>query len=601
MNTAAQIAYPEMRQEAPAVEELNVPPVNVGVRPRPGQRRRVGWWLDALFVVLIVLASIPIRLLPTSGDLWQDEADYAVAATHGFHANAWTMTPSLVRYRHFHPPLVTETLALVEQFDKSELALRLPFVLLGALSIGLVYLIGLSVMGGRRELAFVCAAIALVTPAHIRASSHALPWSFITFEILALLYVLCLYAETRIPALLVAGWVVLGLTFATSEMVFPMLAACLVSLPMLFVGVLRFGRRATKRDRDHRLLVLIAFAAGIALFLAIVAALWPAGLSGGAWTCLHHYMLVSKATDIQVLIGHEFFSPAPKSAYLYWYWNDFRPYGWCYALGFAGVALLLVSRTMSRQAGILTAFTVVLTASAHLSHIIGPEYLVHCLPLYTLMCGIFCYVVGCVAYNLYGILFGSEALRDGFVRLVASVVSRLIGFGVAALLLFQVASWEGALKLPGMDGRSEISRWPAAARFLAASWQPGKSIMVGPQTAGVVLWYMRDIAHIPVMEDQVQPMPVSAPQPWMLHKLAYGVYPYVVVSSTFKDRPHFDPRFQRLFNDWPIVFESAEMHTGRSRLVIFQVPPGGGRFMPSPLPPVPPPGAPAVDPSTYMK
>jgi hypothetical protein len=574
MSSSAQPAYPLTLQETAPVEDIKLPPLTAP-RQQPRPRKRVGWWLDALFVALLVLAAIPIRLVPTTGDLWQDEADYAVAATHGFTANARHMTPELVRSRHFHPPLVTEALQLVEQFDKSDMALRLPFVLAGALSIGLVYLIGLSVLDGRREIAFICAAIVLVTPAHIRASSHALPWSFITFEILALIYTLCLYAETRIPALLVAGWIVLGLTFVTSEMVFPMLAACVVSLPMLFVGVLRFGPRATARDRDHRLLVLIAFGIGIGLFLAIAGLLWPAGLAGGAWTGLHHYMMVSKATDIPVFIGHSSYSPAPKWAYLYWYWNDFRPYGWLYALGIVGVALLVASRSISRQAGILTAFAVVLLASAHLSHIIGPEYLVHCLPLLTLMGGLFCYMVG--------------------------RVHRLLGFGVAAFLLYQVAMWPGALILPGMDRRSEIPRWPGAARFLAATWRPGKCIMAGPQTAGVVLWYMREIAHIPIAEDQIQPMPVSAPQPWMLYKLANGVYPYVVVSSTFKDRSRLDPRFQHLFSDWPIVYESDEFHTGRSRLVIFQVPPGGGRYMPNPLPPVPPPGAPPVDPSTYMK
>src|SRR5260221_7178315 len=77
-----------------ATTEANAPetPTDVAVSPSssdealgempietPDRTRRMGWWLDALLFVALVLAALPIRFANTPGDLWGDEADYALA------------------------------------------------------------------------------------------------------------------------------------------------------------------------------------------------------------------------------------------------------------------------------------------------------------------------------------------------------------------------------------------------------------------------------------------------------------------------------------------------------------------------------------------
>src|ERR1700731_3110538 len=100
------------------------------------------WWVDALLFILLCAVSIPISLRFTHGDLWLDEADYAIAGLHGVQDNRWDVSDKpdqpdlLVRLRHFHAPLTAYAVRFVHRFGSDEETLRLPFVIAGDLAVG---------------------------------------------------------------------------------------------------------------------------------------------------------------------------------------------------------------------------------------------------------------------------------------------------------------------------------------------------------------------------------------------------------------------------------------------------------------------------------
>src|SRR3984957_18944599 len=140
------------------------------------------WWLDLLLFLALCGVSIPVSLRFTHGDLWLDEADYAIAGLHSAQDNRWDVSDKpdqpemLVRLRHFHAPATAYVLQFAHHFGSDEETLRLPFVIAGALSVGLVYLCGLALFGDRREIAAARGLLTAVSPANIRMATPAIPW-----------------------------------------------------------------------------------------------------------------------------------------------------------------------------------------------------------------------------------------------------------------------------------------------------------------------------------------------------------------------------------------------------------------------------------------
>src|SRR5690606_10600225 len=87
------------------------PPERAAPTARPG-----GPWLDLLLALGLFLAALSVFGRATRGDLWFDEADYALAATRGFERNRWDLSddPSrpdwLIRLRHHHPPWTAQAI-----------------------------------------------------------------------------------------------------------------------------------------------------------------------------------------------------------------------------------------------------------------------------------------------------------------------------------------------------------------------------------------------------------------------------------------------------------------------------------------------------------
>ncbi len=372
------------------------------------------WWLNVLIVVLLFVGAFAVRMGHTRGDLWQDEAEYALASTHSVADQRWDRSDvaseplRLVRLRHFHPPMTAYLLRSAQTWGKDEQTSRTPFVIAGSLVVCLVYLCGLRLFGGRRDVSLACAVIVLVTPLQIRASSHAIPWAEISLGIMAVLWTLLQYIHTAQKGWLIGTCGVLGWLFCTTESFFPILLAVLLSLPFLFDRIEQADdtdndanafsprRRASlsqPRNLLHGRLTLQwrikALIAGSLVFLVVVLLLWPAGLFGGAWRNIQHYAHLP-ANTISAVVGGVSRNPIPKWAFLYWFSHDYKPYFVLYVLGSCVVLWQIGKRRLSRGAGVLLVITAVETAVAHLTVEFGPQYMAHCLPPLTLLTG-FCF------------------------------------------------------------------------------------------------------------------------------------------------------------------------------------------------------------------
>lgn len=547
----------------PAVADASTPipdspPYERDSHRSAGRRSRV-WWVDAAVVFALFLAALPLRWSYARGDFWLDEADYAAAAVRGFDANRWDRPDSpadpgkLVRLRHFHPPLVSHLMALAMRWGREDRILRAPFVIAGALTVSLLYLCGLSLFsqvgfrappaanGGRRGfaarvVAIACAMVLLGTPAHLRASSHALPWALITLWLVALLWTLLKLTETGRARWLAAVGLILGLLFATSEYAVPAAIAVLLALP--------FAAWPTIRDRRKWKALAVSLVVGAIIFLAVAWLLWPAGLCGGMAAMLRHYAQM-RGDPWPVTIRGVSYERAPKTAYLLWYWDFFKPFFLFYALGAMG-ALAYVFAWRGRRALFSTlAYTAVILAVAHASHIIGPEYLVHALPLLALLGGLFFMVVA-EAHWLIG-------------SLLALAAAGLVG-----------SRFDPSI-LAGMDPRSLQPRWPSAAEFIALRWKPGDR-MLAPSYGGPGRWYVLYAGGVRAKDWQVQglPAPGERASVRLLGDLRRGLYRFVAVGSTFSDRPGLDSRITGELARWNVVWQSDEGGTGPSRLTIYE-------------------------------
>lgn len=530
----------------------------------PQKTRRPGWGLDALLVLVLFLCAVPARWGHTQGDLWQDEAEYALASVHSFADHRWDRSDvardpeRLVRLRHFHAPMTAYALRMAQLGNKDDRTLRIPFVLAGSLVVCLVYLCGLMLYEGRRDVSLFCAAVVLVTPLQIRAGSHAIPWSLISLGLMGVLTSLVGYVRTGKKGWLVGTCGVMGWLFCTSESVFPIVLAVALSVPFIIGPDMKMaeGRRALLRVSG----------VGVALFALIVFVFWPAGITGGAWRNIQHYAHISPAS-VSAQVGGVMRSPISKWAYLYWYSHDYKPYFVLYVLGAVTLFVQIARRRLSREAGVLLVLTGVEVTVAHIAIQLGPQYLAHCLPLLTLMTGFF-------------------FLNLGNVRVPANLARFVPGAALFLMVLIvaYLAHWQVRPELRVTDEEARVSRWPDASRFLAARWQAGDKLLIGPQPTVVPRWYLLHVRDVPAAESQISELPQGRTRAGGLLRMAKGAIRYVIVNSTFEGDPDIDPLVRQMIATWPVVYRSREPGGGLPRLVIYERPSGVNVAHPLPIP-----------------
>ena len=539
--------------------------------------------LDGIIFLVLLGLAWSVRAPFARGDLWLDESDYALAAMHGVPANRHD-TPiagdpeKILRLRHYHPPLVTYVMRASTVMGVKDRNLRLPFLLAGSLSVGLVYLCGLVLFaapGGmkdedtlqrallvpQRPAALLCAIMVVFSATHIRASAHALPWAFITMLLLVMLWSMLMSLRTLRPKWLIAAWLGIGLMFSTSEYFFPSILALGLCAPVVLLELYKSG--------TYRKELAVTLVVGAALALGIAIALWPAGIMGGAWKMLQHYMKMAN-DPWPVKIRGVLYERAPKWAYLYWYWFNFKAFTLCTGAGALTVLVLSVLRKVNARGVVLLVMTGVILLTAHRSHIIGPEYLSHAIPFLSLLAGFFFYTL--LQFN------------------------RPVGCAVCILVIGYFSIKHSAANMPGMDERVRVARWPYAIQYLASQWRPSDR-MLAPAGGGGARWYLIYEGGIPAKDWQVQALPdgptgssrsSSMNRAKLLRDILQGVYRYVVVGTAFSDRKPMDPFIRQILNNkqapWQLVWQSQEYGEGESRLIIYELPRGIWHGHPLPVP-----------------
>ena len=550
--------------------------------------------VDVLLFLLLAAISFSAFKKFTHGDLWLDEADYAVASLHTVQDNRWDSTDKpdqpeqLIRLRHYHAPATALLLKFAHRFGADEESLRIPFVIAGALSVGFVYLCGAALYPSRREIGAACAIATIITPANARMASHAVPWSVIILELMALLLGCVQFARNRRATSLIWCGLALGALFVTSETFFVVVPILALALPVtLLPEIAQFlGRKgwmpaglipaefpslSSSSSAIHisRKELLKGIVCGAITFLVVGIIIWPAGLRGHCVLMLRHYIEMRHSESFPVNIGNQVYKTAPKWAYLYWYRNEYLPYFASYAAGLFAVVLgsLIQLKSLFRAPLVearegasgsiwslplgsvpLVLFTVVLLAAAHRAHIIGPEYLAHCLP-FLMLCA-------------------------GYIVLVISRASRPAGIAVLLICGLIFLRWTPSKALPGMDARTQISRWQPAAIAIKQKWIPLDRVILGPQSPNVAYWYLHEWAGIPMHDWQIGQFTLSGPGPNFLRNLTNGKYRFVVISSQFEDRVinATDRRSLAIFSHWDPPIFSDEHGTGPPRLTVFRCP-----------------------------
>lgn len=497
------------------------------------------WALDLVLALLLSLGAAPLRLAHTTGDLWFDEADYAHAGVKGFDANRWDRSANpkqplaLIVQRHYHPPMNSYLLGAARRWGADEKTLRIPFVVAGSLIVGLVYLCGVVLFTGRRELAAGAALLVLITPMQIRAGSHAIPWALITLNLMALLWLSLKCAETRRSQWLAAIGFALGILFVVSEIFLPALLVMACVSPFLVFPEIR--------DPAKRKPILAYAGLGAAALLLTAFILWPAGLQGSTLTMLRHYMEVSAQTVEHATLGGRTYERAPKWAYLYWYWRDYRPYLILYLAGFAAAPVLLAFKKISREAALTLVYTALFLAVAHKAHIIGPQYLAHCLPLLSLIAGLAFYAL-------------SLLWRPLPVALMAA-----IGFWIA-----------GSQKTKFIEDELAMTpRTAQAALYLKSVWRQGDKLLITTQQPTVLRWYLQQTAGISVADEDILATPSVRKTPEMVANLNSGKIRFVAVANTF-DPPAPPEPIKNAIKDWKMAYQSAETGGRTPRFTLYE-------------------------------
>lgn len=338
--------------------------------------------LPLAFAVVCVMA---IAALLHSGGLhdviaW-DEANYAMAAERGILANAIQMG-EVNELRHDHAPLMAYAIAASTAcFGNDEWAIRLPVVIMSALSCGLLVLAGFDLSRGAsialRIVTGTFAGLMLATsPASIELAGVVQPHSFVVFFLVLNVWTLTRYLRDlcRRDALLfglsLAGQFI-TMEYGPVVLVFALVAVGLAR-PERLLGASPTGIRTLRGWLIAMLRVPLSMHRDIktAAIVCLIATMitWPAGVFLLGIPLNFAYYLFYAAHGHPILFRGQMQTHVPKYAYAYWYWLD-HP---ALLVGMLAALLLIAAwawRDRRPVAVTIAVFAFGLTASVHGSHI----------------------------------------------------------------------------------------------------------------------------------------------------------------------------------------------------------------------------------------
>jgi len=164
-------------------------------------------------ILLILFGSLLIRLISLGQSLWLDEATSALVAKMSFSQMFSNFLPG-----DFHPPFYYVFLKLWSGiFGYSEIALRVPSVIFGVLTIYLVYLIGKKLFD--KNTALIASVLLATSGLHIYYSQEARMYALAAFLVSLLVY---LFLEER-WILFSVTLIFIGMTDYVSLLILPAL------------------------------------------------------------------------------------------------------------------------------------------------------------------------------------------------------------------------------------------------------------------------------------------------------------------------------------------------------------------------------------------
>jgi uncharacterized membrane protein len=210
---------------------------------------RRGLW----FLILILFLALGLRLIALSSrTLWYDEAFAVLFSEKGLNAMLYgTLTPAGGAAADVHPLLYYTTLDVwMRVFGQSPVAVRMYSVLLGVMTVGMLYLLANELFGERTALA--AAFIAAVAPFEVQYSQETRMYALLGLLLVSATWCFVRGWRTRRIGYWIAFGVLAGLAMYAQQLAAFYLAA-LGSVPIL----------ARRRDQMMRL----ALGAAIALII----------------------------------------------------------------------------------------------------------------------------------------------------------------------------------------------------------------------------------------------------------------------------------------------------------------------------------------------
>lgn len=131
-----------------------------------------------MIIFLILLAALILRLINLDQSLWLDEA---ISVVYSQKYNFWDFV-TVYSLGDFHPPLYFGILWIWTRiFETSEIAVRIPSVIFGVLTIWFTYLIGRNLFS--KKIGLVAALILALNPLHLYYSQEARMYSLAAFSV----------------------------------------------------------------------------------------------------------------------------------------------------------------------------------------------------------------------------------------------------------------------------------------------------------------------------------------------------------------------------------------------------------------------------------
>jgi 4-amino-4-deoxy-L-arabinose transferase-like glycosyltransferase len=334
-----------------------------------------------LSLFLLAVAAF-FRFAQTDYDLSLDEADYSLAARHGFRAN-YLDSDETRELRHFHGPVVaymirTSTLL----FGENEEAVRLPSRLVGSFFCVALFLLCIAAIPRRGLfIGFVAAFLMAVMPISTHVSGVANMHITASFLIVLVFFFTYFFLESERPVHLYAMAVLLAILFATMEYAF--IAAGLTALLLVVYPTAHIHIRPTKVALSKNLF----FAVGI--FILVLLLFWWAGLAKLHVVKNFFYYLRYSQHGHPIEFADKLTYHVPQWAYLYWFIKLAPVFLVLAIVSFLYFLFRMIRHYKMRFQVMLLIYTVIFLIAMLRQHIMSARYAIYLLPFSYLVAGFF--------------------------------------------------------------------------------------------------------------------------------------------------------------------------------------------------------------------